>query len=229
MPKTILLVHHENERLDKPLKYLVNRIREEWTRAGWRVVDTAGTRRRVEADVAFLHANLTVVPQEYQDFVLSYPVAINAHVLDTRKKQDYRIYDSAREVPPEVFRCEDLVVEKFLPEMHDGLYCLREWYFLGDASVNNVELWRDPVITSGNDAPDLREPTPPELVALRRELGIDYGKIDYVMHEGRPVVFDVNKTMGTGSFMSEGTTRFARILAQGLNSLLAGSMAPFPS
>ncbi len=136
------------------------------------------------------------------------------------KLKDYHVYQSASEVPPAAFRSEEVVVEKFLPEMHDGLYCLREWYFLGDAGVNRAELWKQPVIASGNAAPDLVEPTPPEVIAMRRALGIDYGKIDYTMNEDRAVVFDVNKTIGTGTFRSDATTAIAQMLASGLNSLL---------
>ena len=97
--------------------------------------------------------------------VPNYPYAI-------RGKEDYRIYSSAREVPAEVFSCPDLIVERFLPEMHGDRYCLREWYFFGDASVNHTELSGDPISTYGEAAPDLSEPTPPELIQLRRDLRI---------------------------------------------------------
>lgn len=278
MGKTILIISHENEPLEPPYKHLIHRVRESWQRDGWTVLDARGTKKRIPADVAFLHVDLSVVPQEYVDFARSYPVAINAGIRDIRKSvvgrirvlpgdgyagpvivksalnsagipehrlglgqrswlsaihgellaaiapkwklKDYPIYPSADDVPPAVFRSDDVVVERFLPEVHDGLYCLREWYFLGDASVNRAELWRGPVISSGNAAPDLVEPTPPEVISLRRELGIDYGKIDYTMHEGRPVVFDVNKTVGTGTFMSDAATALAQTLAKGLDSLL---------
>ena len=257
---------------------MIHRVRESWVGDGWTVLDAYGTGKRIPADVAFLHVDLSVVPQEYLDYARDYPVAINSGVRDIRKPafsrllvrpgdgyagpvivksalnsagipelrlgllrsswlsvfegeerasvapkwklKDYPVFASSADVPPEAFRREDVVVEKFLPEMHDGLYCLREWYFLGDASFNRVELWRSPVITSGNAAPDLVEPTPPEVIALRQELGLDYGKIDYTMHEGKAAVFDVNKTIGTGTYLSDATTALARKLARGLDSLL---------
>ncbi|HEX2882002.1 MAG TPA: hypothetical protein VHO25_20930, partial [Polyangiaceae bacterium] len=34
------------------------------------------------------------------------------------------------------------------------------------------------------------------VLALRKKLGFDMGKFDYVIHEGKPVVFDTNKTVG---------------------------------
>ena len=134
-------------------------------------------------------------------------------------KQDYRIYSSARQVPTEIFDCPDLIVEKFLPERHGERYCLREWYFFGDVSVNHVELSDDPISTFGEAAPHLSEPTPPELVQLRRELGIDYGKIDYAMNDGKAVLFDVNKTIGTRNPPTERGKALGAALAKGLASI----------
>ena len=41
-------------------------------------------------------------------------------------------------------------------------------------------------------------PPEPEVRALREKLGFDYGKFDFVVHGGRPVILDVNKTQGPG-------------------------------
>lgn len=280
MGKTLVIISHENEPRDPPFRHLIQRIRETWQSDGWTVLDAYGTGKRVPADVAFLHVDLSVVPADYVELAKSYPVAINAGIRDIRKQafsrhrvqpgdgyagpvivksalnsagipeqrlgvgrsswlsaiegeeaaanapkwrlKDYPVYRSAAEAPPEAFRSEDVVVERFLPEIHDGLFCLREHYFLGDVAHDRAELWRSPIITSGNAAPDLVRPAPPEVARIRRELGIDYGKIDYTIHEGQAVIFDVNKTVGTGTFMSDGTTAIARKLAGGLNSLLRG-------
>jgi len=35
-------------------------------------------------------------------------------------------------------------------------------------------------------------------LALREKLHLDYGKIDFVISDGKPFVFDANKTMGLG-------------------------------
>ena len=40
----------------------------------------------------------------------------------------------------------------------------------------------------------------PLLEEWRRRLHLDYGKMDYVMHEGCPVLLDANKTVGAGGF-----------------------------
>lgn len=37
---------------------------------------------------------------------------------------------------------------------------------------------------------------PDELIKLRQELGLDYGRIDFTIYDGKAVVLDVNKTIG---------------------------------
>jgi hypothetical protein len=286
MSGTLLIVHYEHIIIDKFSPYILNLMRPEWERSGWRVLDVAGCSRRVPADVVFLHVDLSLVPKSYQDFAADYPIAINGNVNDIRKtsysrnrvlpgdgfegpvivktalnyagmpelmhryprrslrgalarrgvrfpgcalpdypytirgKQDYRIYSSVRQMPAEVFDCPDLIVEKFLPEMHGGRYCLREWYFFGDVSVNHVELSDDAISTFGDAAPHLSEPTPPELIQLRRELGMHYGKFDYAMKDGKPVLFDINKTIGTRHPPTESGKALGAALAKGLNSIV---------
>ena len=38
----------------------------------------------------------------------------------------------------------------------------------------------------------------PDIVELIKRMKFDYGKFDYVMHEGKPVLLDANKTPGGG-------------------------------
>ena len=39
----------------------------------------------------------------------------------------------------------------------------------------------------------------PGVIAIRNELNMDYGKLDYCIHNEGPVIVDVNKTVGIGS------------------------------
>ena len=76
---------------------------------------------------------------------------------------------------------------------------VREWIFLGGHEVHYKNLSLEPVIKSHNTIgrqmmPDV--PVPQELRAIRQQLNIDYGKMDYVLHDGQPALFDINKTMG---------------------------------
>lgn len=117
----------------------------------------------------------------------------------------YTIYDSAAEVPPAVWRNRGLVVERFLPEQEDDLFVLRWAFFLGSAVVGLKGLSREPVVRAGNTVrdPERQHELPRALLDYRASIGLDYGKIDYVMRDGLPVVLDVNKTIG-GSERDEG-------------------------
>jgi hypothetical protein len=69
--------------------------------------------------------------------------------------------------------------------------------FLGDR-LSGVRLKSKQRIVNMSTTDDVEwdiEP-PPKLVALRDDLGIDYGKFDYVMIHGRPLLLDINKTIG---------------------------------
>ena len=55
------------------------------------------------------------------------------------------------------------------------------------------------------------------MVKLREQMGFDYGKFDYVIHEGKPILLDANKTVGAGTLpMTEERIRVRRYRAQGL-------------
>lgn len=113
---------------------------------------------------------------------------------DILGKADYLILPAAHDVPRHWWTDDAVVIERFTPERHDGLYVLREYYFLGDAEWVGAETAATPIITKGKFRYDLVCPVPEELRRLRRQWKIDYGKIDFVLQDGKPVVFDVNKT-----------------------------------
>ena len=53
----------------------------------------------------------------------------------------------------------------------------------------------DPIVKSRNVIRmEMLQDVPDEVREHRHALNLDYGKIDYVMHDGRPVVLDANKT-----------------------------------
>ena len=62
-------------------------------------------------------------------------------------------------------------------------------------------------------------PVPEEVIRLSRKLGLDYGKIEYTLHEGRAAILDVNRTpFGPGT--PEATARTVGDLVDGIWSLL---------
>jgi hypothetical protein len=137
--------------------------------------------------------------------------------------RNYAIFDRLSEVGPEYRSHPHLVVEKFLPEMRDGLYCLRQYGFLGDEERTSVLMSPEPIVKARNVTRKERiEGGPPEAVrARRRELGFDYGKFDFVVHEGEAIVFDVNATWTYHNESPDGSLEPAVAkLMRGLYSLL---------
>ena len=114
--------------------------------------------------------------------------------------KNYPVFNTVQKVPQGVWQNENLVVEKFMPERNkDGHYCVREWVFLGDREVHFMNISSEPVIKGTNT--DRKEyfstdEVPAELRKIRSRLGFDYGKFDYAIHNGKPVLYDVNKTPG---------------------------------
>ena len=109
---------------------------------------------------------------------------------------DYPIFDSIDDVPGEWLRRDGIVIEKFLPELEDGRYHVRAYQFLGDRWTCMRVSATSPVVKTTADA-RIEEVEPhPEVVAWRERLGMDYGKLDYVVCEGQVVLLDVNKTTG---------------------------------
>jgi hypothetical protein len=63
-------------------------------------------------------------------------------------------------------------------------------------------------------------PVPDFLRAERERLGFDYGKFDFVIHDGQAVLLDANKTPGPPPSSPDAMERNAR-LAGGIEMMLA--------
>lgn len=129
----------------------------------------------------------------------------------------YPIFESKESVPIAVWKNENLLVEKFLPERADGLFFLRYWIFLGDKGWAGRFGAKEPIVKFGNMATkDDHVPVPDELKIVRKKLGFDYGRFDYVEHNGKTVLFDVNKTVGGAHHLDAYSTKLD-LLASGIN------------
>lgn len=136
----------------------------------------------------------------------------------------YPVFSSLKKVPGGVFENKNLVVEKFLPEVEGEEYCLRYYYFFGDQEMNVLLKSREKVVKGSNSHGCEEAPVPPELRAIRRRMGIDYGKFDYVLREGKVVLFDVNRTPSYSTLEAKQLARKAAgQLAEGIVSLLEPS------
>jgi hypothetical protein len=110
--------------------------------------------------------------------------------------KDYPVLDGIGAVPDWVWRNEGLIVEKFLPERHEGLYCLRGWIFFGAESYGYRMFATHPLVKVKSIVSHeyLDEPPTEPILRLREEMGFDFGKFDYVVHDGQPILLDANKT-----------------------------------
>lgn len=127
----------------------------------------------------------------------------------------YPVYDSAADIPGKIWKDRRYMVEKFLPEQEEGNYVLRYAYFFGKAEMGYRILGKNPILRwSGREVEEL-SPIPPEVCAYREKIGLDYGKIDFVLHQGQAVILDVNKTIG-GPASSLKDTPLAQAMAEGL-------------
>jgi hypothetical protein len=132
----------------------------------------------------------------------------------------YPVYKSVREVPDGVWSDPHLVVERFLPEQDERGYWRRVWTFLGDRERCSRYCSPKAVFTGG--ASIHREPAevPDELRAERERLGFDYGKFDFVMHHGKPVLLDANRTPASSGGLAQHSQRNFANLAAGIDGFL---------
>jgi len=141
--------------------------------------------------------------------------------IDSIKSGDYPIFPSLAAVPAGVFANKNLVVEKFLPEHSGSDYCLRYCYFFGDRHINFLLRSKERVVKGSNAFSCDETPAPPEIFSIRRRLGLDYGKLDYVMRDGQVVLFDVNRTPASAALARYNlTNRVVGELSQGLAGML---------
>ena len=108
---------------------------------------------------------------------------------------NYPILPSISKVPGWVWKKQDLIVERFLPDMEDGLYSIRGWIFLGDRGYCYRFFSPYPVVKAKDMVRrEILEHTPPALVGFREKYQFDYGKFDFVEVDGKAILIDMNKT-----------------------------------
>jgi hypothetical protein len=133
----------------------------------------------------------------------------------------YSIHDSPSLVPAEVWDDRQLVVERFLPERHGDAYAMRAYVFLGDSERCNCIVGPHPIVKGADTIARFPVPVPDEIREERRRLGFDYGKIDFVVHEGTPILLDANRTptMPRGG-LSEAVHQGMKELSRGIESFV---------
>jgi hypothetical protein len=142
----------------------------------------------------------------------------------------YPVFESLRDVPSGVLENDSLLVQRFVPEREGARYAVRYAYVLGSREITLRLVSRTPVIKGGNADACEEVATPSELAPLRRRLGLDYGKIDFVVSEGRFIPLDINPTPASGTLELHGfVQRVSSHLAEGIDDLLgSGASEPPP-
>lgn len=151
--------------------------------------------------------------------------------LRIRTPTDYKVFPNIGAVPAACFRDRRLVVQKFLPEMEDGLYHVRYYTVLGDRATCFRSASDHPIVKASNRLRVEQIKPHQEIIDIRRRFRLDYGKLDYTVHEGRVVLLDVNKTMGGIPNSEEPATQAVREAvweerAKGMYSYLTGEFRP---
>jgi hypothetical protein len=130
----------------------------------------------------------------------------------------YPVLPHLRRVPGWVWRDPALVVERFMPEREGEYYCLRGWMFLGSKGYGYRLFSTDPLVKTGTMVKyEYIDEPPAALHDFRAAHGYDFGKFDYVMHEGAPILLDANKTPG---FSGDPLSPRIRHLADGIRDFL---------
>jgi len=291
----IVIIQHKNDFEGEQGIYFIEVIAGCWREAGHEVLFVNGLQNNIKADLAILHVNLSVVPDEYVHYAKQFPVTLNLNTTDIRKrtisqylvqqnddydgsvivktdkncggipeakicnqalpksrsvmrlvrkfvrksrnagiklnlistssrelvKTEYRelfsVFEHKDQVPEYIWNDEDWIVEQFLPEIENSRFVIRNAYFLGDKMICFKTVGSDPIVKEGKELKSKKIEMPREITQIRNKLGLNYGKIDFVMHNGEPVVLDIGKTIGGGDFGRE--TAFT--LAPGILSYLA--------
>jgi hypothetical protein len=121
-----------------------------------------------------------------------------------RAAPHYRVYRSVGEVPKKVWRDARLMVEKYAFDSLEMPIVKHRYLFMLGAQLNIKQVYNDPLCSSAKIiSSEAVGPPPQEVMAVRRQLKLDYGAIDYFIVEGRGVVVDANKTMGSSAAWME--------------------------
>jgi hypothetical protein len=224
-----------------------------WTQVGHHVSVVTGENEGKDwpdGDIAFMHIDLSVIPDVYVQAAKRYPVVFNGRALDIRKRKistmilrrtdawpgrvivktdlnsrghpearryrimrernlvvdvppdgiatmdGYATFETMQKVPAKIWDTPGVVVERFVPERTKEGFWIRTWIFLGAMERCTRFLARQAIVKGANII--AREPctVPDEIRAARKRLGFDYGKFDFVVHQGKPILLDANRTPG---------------------------------
>ena len=107
----------------------------------------------------------------------------------------YPVLPKCSAVPGWVWEHPTLIVERFIPERDHHHYCVRGWVFFGKRSYSYRLFSTEKVVKMASiTSHEFLDAPPAELEVFRSAHGWDFGKFDYVMVDGAPILLDINKT-----------------------------------
>ncbi len=147
---------------------------------------------------------------------------LNASTVTFADQAQYLMFEHVDDVPAEYFDDDTLVVEKLVTEQDDeGNYVVHNFHFLGDQHYGFHMAAKSPIVAGDDTFNEWNEDPHPELFNIRKQLGFDYGKFDYIVKDGQPVIFDTNKTTGApADYTGADVSARREILAKGIYSFI---------
>lgn len=82
----IAILVHKKGSFDKPL-YFLRPVAEIWRESGWQISVLQGPQRKITADLAILHVDLTTVPRDYLEYLTQFPKVLNGRITDISKRK----------------------------------------------------------------------------------------------------------------------------------------------
>jgi hypothetical protein len=133
----------------------------------------------------------------------------------------YQVFDSIASVSDQAWADPSLVVEKYIAEPDEGGFAFRTWVFIGARERCTRFVTADRISKAAGVQKYEPVEVPDQLRAERERLGFDFGKFDFVMRDGEPVLLDANRTPGIAVAIQPMMKKGALNLAEGLHGLLS--------
>jgi hypothetical protein len=83
--KRIAILFHEHHKREELSRYAITFLADYWRVDGHDVRFVFGVKKFIPADLALLHVDLSVLPEEYLEFAERYPIVLNGAAKDIRK------------------------------------------------------------------------------------------------------------------------------------------------
>lgn len=141
-----------------------------------------------------------------------------------RLESGYLALPHRSQVPSWVWRDPALVVERLQVEPVGELFALRQWFCLGQRDVVSTHLGPEPLVKLATRVRRLKLnfEVPREIREQRAALGLDFGKLDFVVGPEGPYLFDANRTPHNGNRIDTARCRWiCRHLSHGLEDFEA--------